>query len=63
LEQQDSTKEGDQQMTLTVKSGVIVDDSAKTAVTNACGELGTAAKAPSTETISAQIVAGWRRPI
>lgn len=44
-------------MTLTVRDGLIVDDTAKTAVTNACGQLGTAANAPSM--INAQIIAGW----
>lgn len=41
---------------LTVRQNVRVDDAAKTAVMNACGELGAAAKSPS---INAQIIAGW----
>jgi hypothetical protein len=46
-------------MTLSVKPGLKVDDAAMDAVTNACGELGTTANAPSTNTNNAQIVAGW----
>lgn len=44
-------------MTLTVREHVSVDNTAKTAVTNACGELGAAATAPNT--LKAEIIAGW----
>ena len=45
---------------LTVKPNLVVDQSAKDAVTNACGALGTAAKSPEGPTaINAQIVGGW----
>jgi hypothetical protein len=40
---------------LTVKEGLIVDQTAKDAVNNACGDLGKAARG----TDNAQIVAGW----
>ena len=45
---------------LTVKEGLSVDETAKTAVTNACGDLGTAAKSPKgPAAINTQITSGW----